>query len=323
MKRSIYLLAVLFFLVMSTTANAQVTGTRLINKSTLTSGNYSGTLTYLYTDRTGTDIGVRKVTAPDILDFAGLGTTDVVTHGGAILNGNLTVTGTGVLAGTLTLSGGLISTSATISQTLGVLGRLSVGTATATNFLTLYNPTTNSDLVMSVDGTSFSSGTRFRGFRFYDNGNEKGAMQYKYAAGTETIEVGAQGAIGVGVYNNGAYRLWITPTGNSGFGTTSPHSTLQIAGSIASSLRATAASGNITATDHVVTGTGSITLTLPTAASITGREYIVKNIGGGSITAASAGGTIDGVSTQTIVTGTGAISSMKFKSDGTNWIITY
>lgn len=105
--------------------------------------------------------------------------------------------------------------------------------------------------------------------------------------------------------------------------TSTPHSSFQTGGSYASAIRATAASSSITATDHVVTGTGSITLTLPTAASITGREYVVKNIGGGSITAASAGGTIDGVSTQTIVTGTGAMSSMKFKSDGTNWIITY
>jgi cytoskeletal protein CcmA (bactofilin family) len=307
-------------------AHAQVTGTSLPNKTTLTSGNVTTTSPFVYTD--GVGLGVRKVTIPGLMDFGGWGPLDTGVLAGLQLNGtltgtgNLSIAGTSVLAGTVTLSGGLISTSATISGTLGVLGRLSVGTATATNFITLYNPTTNSDLIASIDGTSFSSGTRFRGIRFFNNGTEKGALQYKYSTGTETMEIGSQGTIGFGIYVNGAYRTWITPTdGYVGISTTAANSSFHVAGSIASSLRATTTNGNITTTDYVVTGTGAITLTLPTAVGITGREYVIKNIGAVTLTAGSAGGTIDAATTQAIISGAGSGSSLRFKSDGTNWII--
>ena len=106
--------------------------------------------------------------------------------------------------------------------------------------------------------------------------------------------------------------------------TSTPHSSFQTGGSYATAIRTTATDGNLTSTDHVVIGTtGASTLTLPTAVSITGRENVIKNNSGGSITVRSAGGTIDGATTATIVSGTGALSSMKFKSDGANWIITY
>lgn len=370
---------------LTASASAQsVTGTYLSNKPTLTLANVTATGPYIYTEVPG--VAAKKVLFPDLLDYHGEGTTDVLTRGGAILNGNLSVTGTSVLTGTLTLSGGItvnslqpnlplinlrntstsgysgihaydpantfkfstgyananaalfagaayittgastdyvLATNSTERMRITSTGYVSMGVSTATNFLTLYNPTSNSEAIISLDGPAFSSGTRFRGVRFNNAGSEKGAIQYKYATGTETLELGAQGAVALGLYNNGAYRLWITTSGNMGISTTAAHSTFQTAGSVASSIRATTTNGNITSTDCVVTATGAITLTLPTAASITGREYVIKNIGGGSITAASAGGTIDGATTQTIVTGTGAMSSMKFKSDGTNWIITY
>ena len=103
--------------------------------------------------------------------------------------------------------------------------------------------------------------------------------------------------------------------------TTSGFGTIQTGG-FAGNFRALAASGNITVTDNVVTLTGAITLSLPST-SITGQQFILKNIGGVTGTATVVGGTktIDGATTQAISFGAGAASSLKFIYDGTNYII--
>ena len=57
---------------------------------------------------------------------------------------------------------------------------------------------------------------------------------------------------------------------------------------------------------------------MPTAASIAGREYVIKNSGVGTITLDGDGTeTIDGSATKSIAT----TLWMKVKSDGTYWII--
>lgn len=80
----------------------------------------------------------------------------------------------------------------------------------------------------------------------------------------------------------------------------------------------------ITSTDAVVladaTG-GAVTVTLPTAASITGKVYTVKRINSGSnnVTLATTGGqTIDGATTQVM---TIQYTSLDVISDGSNWEI--
>ena len=76
----------------------------------------------------------------------------------------------------------------------------------------------------------------------------------------------------------------------------------------------------ILTTDYIVNCTANtFTVTLPTAASIAGRLYIVKNRGVGVITVAATGAeTIDGAVTATLAAGV----SIAVASDGTNWIIT-
>lgn len=73
------------------------------------------------------------------------------------------------------------------------------------------------------------------------------------------------------------------------------------------------------ATHHVVDCTANtFTVTLPTAASIAGREYTIKNSGTGVITIACNGAeTIDGATTQTL----GQYDSITVVSNNTNWII--
>ena len=238
-------------------------------------------------------------------------------------------------ATTATTAAALAITSSSVGTTtqgaafLG--GRVSVGQATPT-----FSDTLTVD-VFQYGGLGFglrSNGTVI-GNWYIGSGGAGSYMQLYGASSTVCTQIGRgdntfnmdMAPINILMSGDTLTNLLVVNGTNDRVGvaitTSTPHSSFQTGGSYATAIRATASSASITATDHVVTGTGSITLTLPTAASITGREYIVKNIGGGSITAASAGGTIDGASTQTIVTGTGAISSMKFKSDGTNWIITY
>lgn len=66
---------------------------------------------------------------------------------------------------------------------------------------------------------------------------------------------------------------------------------------------------------------GAVTVTLPTAASITGKVYTVKRINSGSnnVTLATTGGqTIDGATTQVM---TIQYTSLDVISDGSNWEI--
>lgn len=119
----------------------------------------------------------------------------------------------------------------------------------------------------------------------------------------------------VGLISTTAGILRCHDTSSNGFGRFQT-------GGFAGNFRALAASGNITVTDNVVTLTGAITLSLPST-SITGQQYIIKNIGAVTGTATVDGGvkTIDGATTQAIISGAGVDSSLKFIYDGTNYII--
>jgi hypothetical protein len=82
------------------------------------------------------------------------------------------------------------------------------------------------------------------------------------------------------------------------------------------------ASGSITDADRYYIGTynGLQTLTLPSAVGRIGqRFYVKKELGGsGPLTVTSAGGTIDGATSEVISVGAGF---RQFVSDGTNWRI--
>lgn len=67
-----------------------------------------------------------------------------------------------------------------------------------------------------------------------------------------------------------------------------------------------------------ITGAADVTVTLPTAVGIQGREYEVKHSGTGVVTVDADGTeTIDGSLTQTL----SQYDPMKIMSNGTNWII--
>ena len=76
----------------------------------------------------------------------------------------------------------------------------------------------------------------------------------------------------------------------------------------------------VTANDYVIHATtGTFTVTLPTAAGIAGKIYIIKNTGSGTVTVDGAGSeTLDGVTTIRLLTGNSCIT---IQSNGTNWVV--
>jgi len=75
----------------------------------------------------------------------------------------------------------------------------------------------------------------------------------------------------------------------------------------------------LTSSDYLIKATTTgITITLPTAVGIEGKDFVIKNTASGDITLATDGSeTIDGSASAAIVT----FSSLTVASDGANWII--
>ena len=106
-----------------------------------------------------------------------------------------------------------------------------------------------------------------------------------------------------------------------GVGTTSPNSTLDVRGSFSVPITTFSVSTTAGASDNmlVFTGTSAATLTLPTAASIAGRVYWVKNASSNSSTltiATTSSQTIDGLSSWSL---TQTNKAIRLVSDGANW----
>ena len=108
-----------------------------------------------------------------------------------------------------------------------------------------------------------------------------------------------------------------------GIGTTSPNSTLDVRGSIATSYRAFTANTAATATDNLLafTGTTAATITLPTAVGCDGRTYMIKNASTTGPTpvlsiATTSSQTIDGAASWSL---TSANETVTLISNGANW----
>jgi hypothetical protein len=114
-----------------------------------------------------------------------------------------------------------------------------------------------------------------------------------------------------------------TAQAQMGIGTTSPNSTLDVRGSVATNYRAFTAATTATSTDNLLmfTGTTATTITLPTAMGCAGRNYVVKNASTTGPTpvltvATTSSQTIDGITTWLL---DDANETVTVISDGSNW----
>ena len=113
---------------------------------------------------------------------------------------------------------------------------------------------------------------------------------------------------------------------NVGIGTWVPSSTFTVMGSMAVKVLANQTSNYLaTASDNIIlvnANSGAVNITLPLAASVTGREYIIKKTDSNTSFAVTitpnGADTIDG---QSSVSTTLQYQSYTVVSDGTNWDI--
>lgn len=117
--------------------------------------------------------------------------------------------------------------------------------------------------------------------------------------------------------------LSATALSQVGVGTTSPHSTLDVRGSIALAYRSFTGATSAAITDNtlIFTGTSATTLTLPTAVGISGRSYWIKNASSNSSAltiATTSSQTIDGA-TSLVLTQQNRVVNVV--SNGTSWYI--
>jgi hypothetical protein len=122
---------------------------------------------------------------------------------------------------------------------------------------------------------------------------------------------------------------YLNSNGFVGINQTSPTSNLQVTGSLGVAYVAKTGTYAASASDHTINCTsGTFTVTLPTAVSISGRQYTIVNSGSGAITIATTSSqTFTNItSTPTTLTlaavGAAAIVSYTVESDGANWIVT-
>lgn len=111
-------------------------------------------------------------------------------------------------------------------------------------------------------------------------------------------------------------------TDKVGILTSSPNSSLQVAGSFATAYVAATTTYPITASDYTIECTsGTFTATLPTAVGITGRMYFITNSGAGTITVATTSSqTFVNVVTTPTTLPLATLTGVVVQSNGANWL---
>lgn len=330
----------------------QSTGLSVVGRSTNSTGNISditGTdgqvLRVSGTTLGFGTIGNASLTNSSITIATGISGTDFNISGSPVSLGN---TVTFNIPDASTTSRGLVTTGAqtfngnkTFSGILGATGRLGttasgnsafgIGTTNFAFRMTNSGSNVLMHSIFDVDNSISTAGAQAFGFETANgfvftaaNGTrriERAAIKLVNLANTAGAESGD-----LAFYtkpgtpsNTAATERWrIASTGELSNTGAVGTSTLTVSGSLGLSYVAKTAAYPLTATDHVVDATsGTFTITLPTAAGITGRIYVIKNSGTGTITIATTSSqTIDGSTTKTLTT---QYSGCQLISDGTNW----
>lgn len=282
-------------------------------------GVTSSIQTQLNAKGTGTVTSIAVSTGTSGTDF-NISGSPITTSGTITLNiPDASATARGLITtGVQTIAGAkTFSSTITVATLLG-------GTATNST-LTLQSTSgvgaSGSDIILKVGNNGATEAMRVK------NDGSVNIMNNLNSTGSE-LRFTSASATSINFYPAGTFRGSITSAGNYVFTTKlsvgsggSPVSTLEVAGSLALAYVAKTANYTATASDYCIDCTsGSFNITLPTAIAITGRTYIIKNSGTGSITISTTNAqTIDGVTTKTLNT---QYSRVQVTSTGANWIVT-
>ncbi len=192
-------------------------------------------------------------------------------------------------------------------------GNVGIGTSNPNTRLTVVGSDSSVELYHNTPSIRFAS-TPNRTNSWYIGANISDAVNGGFHIGT-----GAN-------INGGTPRVVIDFAGNVGIGTSSPTQALTVNGAVGynSPVTVTDATHTVATTTNwiIANRAGTVTLTLPTASSFTGRILTVKNVQAQTVVSASSnvvpiGSTTAGTAILTNTAGKFAT----LVSDGTNWII--
>jgi hypothetical protein len=271
-----------------------------------------------------------------IIDVLAVGSTTWTVNTG--MTSIVAIDGTGTFniratGGSSTLSSFVCDPSAT-NSTFYYMFNDATGSNTATNIFRIksFNSTVVHTMFNLINGNWNSGGTGIAVTLASSGGTSNGinitlsgaatthtAGKFTASGGTNNYAlVTTAGSVGV---NIATPLSPFTVNSNSYFGgNVLATSTVHIGGSLALPYVAKTALYTLTSSDYTVDCTsGTFTITLPTAAGITGRCYCVKNSGTGTITLATTSSqTIDGSTTKTLNV---QYQFFMVQSNGANWVI--
>jgi hypothetical protein len=202
-----------------------------------------------------------------------------------------------VISGTNNVYSKIVTSAA--NSTLGINGNVGIGTASPVSNLHVF------------EGSSGESFTNLYGLAVETSGTSNSYHAMQVATGVGTVfDITNAGNVGIGT---------ATP-----IGTNTPKNKLDIVGSLGRGAPVTKTTDfTVAATENwlIMNGTATITITLPTASSFTGRELMIKNIA--AYTVISASSNVKPIDTDTAATAilpATAGSWCTLVSDGTNWV---
>jgi len=162
-------------------------------------------------------------------------------------------------------------------------------------------------------------------FKVNDQGVVREALRVDGAVSEVVVNQGSDSLVDFRVESDNQTHMLFVDGGNErvGISTGVPHSGLQIDNSVAFAARAITQNHTVTSADHTIfanANSTNITVTLPTAANIMGRQYIIKRVdsSGTTVTIDPHGSeTIEGASTMML----DSRRSVVIQSDNNNWWI--
>lgn len=320
-----------------------VDSTGKVSKTTVITGDVTGVTAgsnITVTNPTGPVPTVALSTNVDVagaLDVTSFGTFDasVTVAGNVDVAGTLDVTSLATFYAEVTIADNVGIGTTSPGSTLDVNGIISVGNSIGTQFgndnlirarngasafLNIKGGEGRAKINIANDSLTLVGGTGTGGGIYFNTG---AAVNN---GGTQKMVLHSTGGLSLGngytATDPGAGNMIIT--GKVGIGTATPLNKLDIVGSLGRGAPVTKTTNfTVAATENwlIMNGTATITITLPTASSFTGRELMIKNIA--AYTVISASSNVKPIDTNTAATAilpATAGSWCTLVSDGTNWV---